>query len=269
MSELVDNSYQLGAFRDNQGSLHRLKRQASAVTDHELEHLLRAGLNRGQRVLDLGCGPGQHTLEIARKTAPRRLVAVDCNSLCLAEARRLLGEHYPSAEVRHGNAYGDLSDLRGGFDFIYSRLLFQHLSEPLRALLNVRELLEVGGRVCVCDVDDRWLSVGKNSPELTSFLGRARAAQRDRGGDREVGAKLPQYLALAGFTNIRSSTLLVSTDLLAKSAFCDLVFGFKLEILPEAELLAARAELRAVQAGIEAADGWAGMALFFVSAERA
>ncbi|XVN18522.1 GNAT family N-acetyltransferase [Pseudomonas corrugata] len=57
---IVDESYQLGTFRDNEDSLRRLKSQAGIALDLEFDHLRQAGLTQGQRVLDVGCGPHHH-----------------------------------------------------------------------------------------------------------------------------------------------------------------------------------------------------------------
>ncbi|HXZ00669.1 MAG TPA: class I SAM-dependent methyltransferase [Stellaceae bacterium] len=265
----VDQSYRTGSFRDNEDSLRRLRRQASIAVDLEMQHLYGAGLASGMKVMDLGCGPGIISVEMAQRTSPRMLMAIDCNEISLAETwRRLTDNSIPQAEARNCNVYDERLRYTGKYNFIYSRFLFQHLSEPLLALANIRRCLEETGRLCICDIDDQWLSVTPEPPEFRSLIDRAGRGQSARGGDRKVGTKLVHYLERAGYRDIRSSALLVSTDLIGKEAFCDLVFGYKLEVVPDSELETAKQEFEAVQRNIAAADGWGGLAVFFVSGRR-
>jgi 2-polyprenyl-3-methyl-5-hydroxy-6-metoxy-1,4-benzoquinol methylase len=262
----IDESYQLGTFRDNAASLRRLKKQASIALDLEFEHLFNAGLATGQRVLDAGCGPGIVAAEIGKRVKPSRLLAVDCNEKSLAEASTQFARAgFPGAEVRHANVYDSASFEGETFDFIYSRFLFQHLSSPLAALRNLRKCLAPYGRVCICDIDDAWLAVTPRIAEVDSFLARVGAAQRARGGNRNVGTRLSHYLQSEGFCDVTSTTLLVSTDLVDKSSFCELVFGYKLEVVPDAQLELARAELERIKDAIHSGCGWAAVAVFFVS----
>ncbi|MFL6647904.1 MAG: class I SAM-dependent methyltransferase [Sulfurifustaceae bacterium] len=270
MTLAVDSSYQLGTFRDNEDSLRRLKTQAGIVLDIEFEHMAQAGLRRQARVMDLGCGPGIIATQIAKRANPRRLVAADCNDISLAETRRQLSAAgVVDAEVMNLNVYDpDLARAAGEFDFICSRLLFQHLSDPLNALVNIRGCLAEQGRFCICDIDDRWLGMAPEVKEFRSFLQRVASAQAERGGDRHVGSKLAHYLKRAGYADIRSSMLLLTTDLIGKDAFCDLIFGYKLEVVRAAEVEIARDEMRAIKNGIFTEDGWAGVGVFFVSAQN-
>lgn len=266
---IVDESYQLGTFRDNEDSLRRLKYQAGIVLDLEFEHLRQAGLAQGQRVLDVGCGPGIITTQIALRAQPQWLLALDCNETSIEETRAQLSSAGVSdAQVRQCNLYDDALTEPEQFDFSYARMVFQHLSDPLSALRNVHRSLATGGRFCICDIDDRWFGAAPQPPELQSFLARVAGAQAARGGDRHVGSKLANYLEQAGYVDIRCSMLLVSTSLIGTAVFCDLVFGYKMEVIPEAELELARREMAAIKESIESPGGWAGIGVFFVSGEK-
>ncbi|QYF92628.1 class I SAM-dependent methyltransferase [Massilia sp. PAMC28688] len=270
MTSIVDNSYQLGYFRDNDDSLRRLKAQASIVLDQEIAHLRAAGLADHQHVLDIGCGPGIISSAIAMRTTPRRLVAGDVNDISIAETRRQFDTNgIANAEVKQLNVYDESIAELGKFDFVYSRLLFQHLSDPIRAMANVRASLADQGRFCICDIDDNWLSIAPATPAFEAFIARAGQAQAQRGGDRHVGSKLASYMKQSGFADIQSSVLMVTTDMIGKDAFCDLVFGYKLECIPDAELATAREELDRIREHIFAPEGWAAVGVFFVSGQRA
>ncbi len=270
MTLIVDNSYQLGAFRDNDDSLRRLKKQASIAIDLEFDHLREAGLQTHMRVMDLGCGPGILSAAIARRAMPKKLVAADCNEISLTETRRQLADvGLIDTEVKNLNIYDSTLSDAGTFDFVYSRLVLQHLSDPIQALANVRACLAPQGRYCICDIDDRWLNMAPENDAFSSFIQRVGKAQSARGGDRHVGTKLANYLKRAGYVDIKSTMLLLSTDLIGKEAFCDLIFGYKLEVVADSALAIAKQELQVIRDGIEAKDGWAGVGVFFVSGRNA
>jgi SAM-dependent methyltransferase len=194
---------------------------------------------------------------------------VDCNEISVAETARQLKDAGFPADVRMANLYDPSVAELGKFDFVYSRFVFQHLSEPLLALANLRNCLAEGGRLCLCDVDDRWLSVEPAPPELASFLARVARAQAARGGDRHVGSKLAHYLQRAGYGEIRCTGLLLSSDMIGKEAFCDLVFGYKLEVIPAGELAEAREELECIKKAVHSSHGWAGVMALFISGQVA
>lgn len=269
MTLLVDHSYQLGFFRDNEDSLRRLKKQASIALDLEFEHLHAAGLKKHSRIMDLGCGPGILSAALMERAAPAALLSVDCNEVSVSETLvQLAGFDCRSVTIKKLNIYDAALAEQGRFDFIYSRLVFQHLSDPVRALSNVRNCLAPQGRFCICDIDDHWLGMAPASDAFGSFIARVGKAQSERGGDRYVGTKLAHYLQLAGYTDVKSTMLLLSTDLIGKEAFCDLIFGYKLEVVPDAEIEIARQEVDSIRKGIKAQNGWAGVGVFFVSGKN-
>lgn len=266
----IDPSYQLGRFRDNDDSLRRLESQASVALEMEFEELRHAGLHPGARVLDVGCGPGILTTELVTRGGAREVLGIDCNETSLATTRaRLSRLKLDRVRVGEGNIYDPDLVKEGPFDFAYARLVFQHLSEPVFALSNLRQTLGPNGRLCVCDIDDRWLSIAPDVPYFESFIRRVGLAQKGRGGDRHVGAKLAHYMRCAGYTDIRSRTVLMSTDQIPKSTFCDLVLGYKEEVVPEEELVVACEELAKIRETLEPFHGWAGLGLFFVSGRPA
>jgi hypothetical protein len=75
-------------------------------------------------------------------------------------------------------------------------------------------------------------------------------------------------LTRCGYSDIRSSVLLVSTDLMPKHTFCDLVFGYKLEVVPPEQLTHAKRDLSSIEESIHSPHGWAGIAVFFVSGQK-
>jgi 2-polyprenyl-3-methyl-5-hydroxy-6-metoxy-1,4-benzoquinol methylase len=105
------------------------------------------------RCVDLGCGSGEVTIEIARLVAPGGSVTgVDMDQVKLdlarqAAAARALG----NLEFRRLNV-GDW-DKPGGYDAVYCRFLLQHLSQPVDLLRRMWAGVRLGGVLIVEDTD--------------------------------------------------------------------------------------------------------------------
>jgi ubiquinone/menaquinone biosynthesis C-methylase UbiE len=91
--------YILGTDR---AELDRLRGQHAAWTSQAYELFERAGLRAGERVLDLGCGPGFTSLELARAVGPAgRVIAVDKSERFLAHLAAERERHaLPQVEPR-------------------------------------------------------------------------------------------------------------------------------------------------------------------------
>ena len=265
-----EGSYALSHMRDPVRELARLRTQAKAAVELERRIWEMSGLEAGMRVLDVACGPGLVSCELAQAVGAEvgEVVGVDLDPGLVTEARsEAARQGQTSVSFRQGNVY-DLDKLGASFDFAYARMLFQHLAEPRRALASIRRTLRPGGRLCIADVDDAWLLVHPGSTNFESFAERAARGQRALGGDREVGRKLPEYLAQTGYTNVRTRVFTVTSYDLGMQRFLDLTTGFKLELVPAAERDAARAELERAHKALDRPDAWGAVAVFVATGDK-
>jgi SAM-dependent methyltransferase len=112
----------------------------------------RTRVSPGERVLDVGCGCGQTTLQLAERVGPRGSVTgVDISAPMLARAR----ERAAAAGLR--NARFELSDAQqaklgeNAFDLVFSRFGVMFFADPKAAFANLRGSLAPGGRIAfVC-----------------------------------------------------------------------------------------------------------------------
>jgi ubiquinone/menaquinone biosynthesis C-methylase UbiE len=158
----------------------------------------RAGLSPGMRCIDLGCGGGEVTLEIARLVAPGGSVTgVDMDEVKLDLGRRAAaGRGLGNVEFRLLNVWD--WDEPGGYDAVYCRFLLQHLSQPVGLLRRMWAGVRPGGVLIVEDADfDGWCCHPPN--EGFDFFVRtySRVLQR-RGGDHALGRKLYGCFLAAG-----------------------------------------------------------------------
>src|SRR5262249_37021165 len=107
--------------------------------------LLEAGIQRGMRVADLGCGVGMVTGLLSELVGPSgHAIGVDVSHAQLAEARAQLNGRGANTSFVEASAM-DTGLPRESFDLVYCRFLLIHLSDPSRALREMRALLKPKG----------------------------------------------------------------------------------------------------------------------------
>ena len=106
----------------------------------------------GERVLDVACGPGIVTAELARV----RVIAfgVDLTEAMLHEAERIDGSHYVVGDA------GELPFRDGTFDRALARNAFHHLPDPLSVARQMKRTVRRGGAVVVEDRSELLLLLG-------------------------------------------------------------------------------------------------------------
>ena len=113
-----------------------------------LEALRTLALTAGERVLDIGCGCGHTTLDIAARVGSHgSVVGIDVSAPMLDIARR---RPLPvgAGEVEFRQVDAQCAELgRSSFDAAFSRFGVMFFSDPVAAFANVRGALKPGGRV--------------------------------------------------------------------------------------------------------------------------
>lgn len=115
------------------------------LAPHSNEALARHGYPEGARVLDVGCGFGDSTRLIARHVGPRgEAVGVDCAENFIKSA----AEEARQAGIANASFFVadvQIEDLRGPYDFAFSRFGTMFFMMPGAALRNMRKALKPGG----------------------------------------------------------------------------------------------------------------------------
>ena len=160
----------------------------------------RARFGPGDRLLDLGCGPGFAALELAdRVGAEGQVLAVDesarfIGALSQEAARRELAQL--TARVERVET---LALEPGSLDGAFARWLFCFLAEPPTIIERVLSGLRPGGRLVVWDyLNYRATALHPRSPAFERVLAAVDESWRRTGGDLNVGERLPGLIAGAG-----------------------------------------------------------------------
>jgi SAM-dependent methyltransferase len=184
--------------RGGEGGYERLQQLARDRWPDTAALFEQAGLSPGMRCIDLGCGGGQVTLEIARLVAPGgSVVGVDMDQIKLDLARRAAAERgLANVGFRQLNVRD--WDEPGGYDAVYCRVLLQHLSEPVELLGRMWAAVRPGGVLIVEDADfDGWCCHPPNGGFDFFVRTYSQALQRS-GGDPALGRKLYGGFLAAG-----------------------------------------------------------------------
>ena len=131
----------------------RLEIQAELYAPHT-EHLLRlAGLEAGMRVLDVGCGLGDVTLQAARLVGPTgHVIGADVSEDVLAVARQRAKDSRLD-NVTFVQAGIPAIPVDGLVDAVIGRLILMHLKDPAVAVRALSALVRPGGIISFQEVD--------------------------------------------------------------------------------------------------------------------
>jgi SAM-dependent methyltransferase len=131
----------------------------------------RLGAQPGERIVDIGCGPGFYCAELAEEVGPSgSIVGVDDSASMLALAERRCAE-LGNVELLEGEATA-VPVAEGSFDAAISVQVQEYLPDIAASLTEVLRVLKPGGRVLVWDIDWATASVS-GEPSRTERILRA------------------------------------------------------------------------------------------------
>jgi ubiquinone/menaquinone biosynthesis C-methylase UbiE len=155
-------------------------------------------LQAGAAVLDVGCGPGSITLDIASRVAPGHVLGIDSSAGVLDGARAL------AAQEGVGNVTFELGDVYAldaaddSFDVVHAHQLLQHLGNPVAALREMLRVCRPDGVVAARDADYAAMTWYPADPRLDRWLEIYRAVAKSNGAEPDAARHLLAWAHAAG-----------------------------------------------------------------------
>ena len=192
-----DNEYLLGTDDDE---LRRLGFQHQVWAREAAAAWERGGFGPGQHLLDLGCGPGYATLDLARLVgAAGRVTGVDVSPRFVQHLRAraaALGAANVEAQVQDVEAL-DLPP--ESFDGAYARWVLTFVRRPEDVVARAAKSLKRGARLVVHDYSKYdGMQLAPEHPAFDPVVAAINRSWYDGGGDPHVAARLPRMMADAG-----------------------------------------------------------------------
>jgi arsenite methyltransferase len=162
--------------------------------------LVRAALGAqpGERILDIGCGPGFYVAELLDQVgAQGAVVGVDASTQMLGVAARRC-EGRPNVAFHEGDA-ASLPVADESFDAALCVQVLEYVTKPAVALAEMHRVLKPGGRLVVWDVD--WATVSWHSTD-PARMARALRAWDEHLTDPSLPRTLTRHLRGAGFADV-------------------------------------------------------------------
>lgn len=202
-------------------------------------------LTPAMQILDVGCGCGNQTLELAaRLDASSTVIGVDISEPMLGLARELkaANDNALSAEVQF--ALGDASEPlfdEASFDAIYSRFGVMFFEEPVAAFSALRNSLKPGGKLGFVCWREPKLNPFFNAPMEAALTVLPAPAPSAPGAPGPFGLAddnvIQTTLRLAGFKDVSVAPLNLTLSVGAETPF-DALFEELIQIGPAAALIA-------------------------------
>ncbi|WP_416900515.1 class I SAM-dependent methyltransferase [Micromonospora echinospora] len=156
-----------------------------------------------QALLDVGCGPGTITADLAGRVARVTALEVTGEALDLARAEATArGRDNVDFVVADVQAL-DLPD--AAYDVVHAHQVLQHVADPVRALREMRRVCRPGGIVAARDSDYAAFTWFPRVPELDEWLTLYQRAARANGGEPDAGRRLLSWARAAGFTDVTAT----------------------------------------------------------------
>ena len=160
-----------------------------------------AGVERGQRVVDVGSGPGALTTELVRRLGPDSVAAADPSEPFVEAAR----ERHPGVDVRLAPAE-NMPFQDDEFDAALAQLVVHFMADPVAGLVEMARVTRPSGVVAACV----WDLAGGRAPispfwQAARELDPATTDESNRAGARD--SHLAELFTEAGLRDVEQSEL--------------------------------------------------------------
>lgn len=161
-------------------------------------------LRTDAQLLDVGCGPGTITLDLAARLSDGQVLGIDASADVIADASAAVPDGVANVSFATGDVYAlDAAD--DSYDIVHAHQVLQHLSDPIAALREMRRVCRRDGVVAVRDSDYSAMTWFPTVPELDEWLALYLELARGNHAEPDAGRHLRSWALEAGFSRVESS----------------------------------------------------------------
>lgn len=200
------DEYLLGRSQSEEARLRRQIANLAPDSDAQFETI---GIKQGERVVDLGCGPGGVLHLLGKRVGPTgSVLGIERSPHFVEVARRFANElALTQVEVREGDAY-DTGLPRASFDGAHMRLVLVNVPEPERIVREMVALVRPGGWIASFEADYLAHLCDPPLPAWTRLLDAYSTYSAAQGIDLFVGRRTHRMFRDAGVVDISVSPVL-------------------------------------------------------------
>jgi ubiquinone/menaquinone biosynthesis C-methylase UbiE len=141
-----------------------LRSHSWRTVENSCPHLLPYLNNPSLKILDVGCGPGTITVDLAIRLPQGFVYAIDPSAEVIEKARKHAQEQgvtnvrFEVGDIFNWKALDGVEE--ASFDVVHAHQVLQHLQDPLGAMKQMKQLVKPGGvlavRDCIYEAMDWW-----------------------------------------------------------------------------------------------------------------
>lgn len=180
-----------------------LRSHSWRTVENSCPHLIPHLNSTSLKILDVGCGPGTISVDLAMRIPQGSVIAIDPSVEVIQKARKHAEEkgvtnvRFEVGDIFNWGAIQGIDE--GGFDVVHAHQVLQHLQDPLGAMKEMKKLARKGGLVAVRDCDYSAMNHYPRHEGMDKWLDLYRAVARSIGCDPDIGKRLHAIAMEAGF----------------------------------------------------------------------
>lgn len=160
-------------------------------------------LHGGLDVLDVGCGPGTITADLAERVDPGRVTGIDPSPDVLEQAGTTAAQRgVENVRFVEGDVY-ELGD--DTYDIVHAHQVLLHVPDPVEALRAMLRVTKPDGLVAARDTDYAGMSWWPEDPRLDRWLEVYRSVAHAHGGECDAGRRMLSWARAAGASEVTPS----------------------------------------------------------------
>ena len=183
----------------------RLKILSRVMQPYTQNFFQRLEITSGMHCLDLGCGGGDVTFELATLVGKEgKIVGLELDETIVKltqEDCQQLGLNNIEFKIADALSLNEENE----YDLAYTRFLLTHLSDPQTVIEKMKTAVKLGGLVAVEDIEFSGHFCHPKSSAFDKYIQLYQQVVQNKGGDSEIGLKLPGMLKQAGLNEVKFS----------------------------------------------------------------